>query len=189
MISRNKLIGILAEILIVAYIAYTIYSFYAIIHANTEIKPMFPEILGDTVLRSNATGISTTDGIREYDNFRGDVVQGYEANYSGINETMIIFIAQMKDNESANGSLMDMVKRDGYNESISFNQSILSNTPVVKLPVQNPQIFLMQKSQKIPWHYAYAKKDKVYWIGFSKPGPQYQISMLYEVYRGVDSET
>ena len=148
---------------------------------NEDKEEIFPGILGDMVLNSNDTGIDAIRNIVAYDDFRGNIIQGYKANYTGSNGTMIIFIAQTRDNESAIQSIRDMVVRSGYNDSAN----ITDNDTVMKLPVENPEVFLIQKSDKVPWHYVFAKLNKVYWIGFSNQDIEYQMMMLIEIYRGV----
>ena len=156
--------------------------------SNVKID-MFPGVLGDAVLRSNDTGKQVIANMVSYDNFHGNVVQGYRANYSGINGTVIIFVAQMADNMSADRSFKDMIIRDGYNYSIGTNRSVLDNTTVVKLPVTNPEVFAIQMNRKDTFHYTFTKLDKVYWIGFSKWDVDYQASMLMEIYINVDKKS
>ena len=158
-----------------------------------EVRVLFPEIIGDAILDSNETGIYFVRSIVLYDDFRGDVVQGYKATYSGGNGTMIIFMAKMRDNESAYDSLKDMVIRDGYNQ-IGFNETIGDNNfnitlpidNVTRLPVKNPEVYMIQKNKNSTWHYTFTKLDKVYWIGFNNSDIQYQIDMLIATYRNVD---
>lgn len=162
---------------------------------DTEEQPLFPGIIGDMILKSNDTGIYFIKNMTLYDDFRGDITQGFKANYSGKNGTMIIFIAQMSDNQSANKALKDMIIRNGYNESMDSRDDIngnitrYANDTIMKLPVKNPEVFIMQKDKKVRWHYTFAKLDKVYWVGFSESEDtyiEYQVNMLIEVYRYVD---
>lgn len=150
-------------------------------------KRLFPDIIGDSILKNNGTGIYYIKNMTSYDGFRGNIIEGYKAEYSGSNGTMIIFIAQMQDNQSANISLKDMVVRIGYNGSINYNQS-LENGSIIKLSVENPEVFVIQRDKNFTWHYTFNKLDKVYWIGFSRQDVQYQVDMLIEVYRNVDKQ-
>lgn len=188
---NKDMVGKAAKIIIVILaIIYAIYVVTDIIQPSAKIneKKLFPGVIGNAILMSNETGIYFINNIVSYDNFSGDIVQGYKANYSGINGTIIIFMAQMANNMSAEKSLNEMVIRNGYNESMGSNESIDVNATVIKLPVNNPQVFIMQKNEKSLWHYVYAKSDKVYWIGFSKPDMEYQVSMMMEIYRNIDKE-
>lgn len=150
---------------------------------------IFPGIIGDMVLKSNDSGIDTIKNMVTYDDFRGDIIQGYKANYTGSNGTTVIYVAQMKDEESAIQSTKDMIVRYGYNENDSkyTNESanITDNVTVVKLPVENPEVFVMQKNIRVPWHYVFADSNKVYWIGFSGQDTEYQMEILIEIYRNV----
>lgn len=153
---------------------------------NTEEKVLFPKIIGDTILENNETGKGVITSIALYDNFKGYLVKGHRANYSSRNGTMIIFVAQMLDNNSANRSLKDMLVRAGYDDNIGYGRDRdIGNNTVVKLK-DNPEIYLMQKNRNISRHYTFAKSDKVYWVGFSSPNTRYQIDMLTEIYRNVD---
>lgn len=158
---------------------------------NIEEKELFPGILGDMILNNNETGKDVITSIISHDDFRGDIIQGYKANYSGSSGMMIIFIAQMADNISAKKSLKDMAIRVGFNES-TYDENktpvINSNITIVKLPVKNPEVFAIQRSMNATLHYTFYKKDKVYWIGLSDPDIQYQMGMIVEVYRNVDKE-
>lgn len=181
--------GVLAKVIIMTII---VFGIYVAIDISSTVKSgderLFPGILGDAILRSNETGKDVVTNITLYDNFRGNIIQGYKANYSGSNGTMIIFIAQMSDNISANRSFKNMITRIGYNESVRPNQSFGNNTTIIKLPVDNPEVFVIQKNKNATWHYTFTKSDKVYWIGFSDPDIEYQARMLIEVYRDVDEK-
>lgn len=200
MTSEKRLIYIIVAMLVVMYVAINI-DF-----SSKKEKEMFPVILGDAILKSNETGISSVMKIVSYDGFQGDIINGYNANYTSSNGTMIIFMAKMSSNESAYRSLKDMVIRMGYNESSyndsllynesRYNQSISSNNTnksaidenvsVVRLPIKNPELFLIQKEKNKIWHYAFSKEDKVYWIGFNNLDIQYHLDMMIEVYKNVD---
>lgn len=200
MTSEKRLIYIIVAVLVVMYVAINI-DF-----SSKKEKEMFPVILGDAILKSNETGISSVMKIVSYDGFQGDIINGYNANYTSSNGTMIIFMAKMSSNESAYRSLKDMVIRMGYNESSyndsllynesRYNQSISSNNTnksaidenvsVVRLPIKNPELFLIQKEKNKIWHYAFSKEDKVYWIGFNNLDIQYHLDMMIEVYKNVD---
>lgn len=181
MTSKNNLkyvTMIVATVVIIVIVINVDIDFFS---KNEYKEEIFPGILGDMVLNSSDTGIDVIRNIVTYDDFRGDIIQGYKGNYTGSNGTMIIFIAQMKNNESAKQSIKDMVIRSGYNESAN----VTDNTTVVKLPVENPEVFIMQKSSRVPWHYVFADLNKVYWIGFSNKDEEYQSMMLIEIYRNV----
>jgi len=193
MISKNLLI--LAGMLILGMLTIAIF-----VNLKTDIfstpvieeEKIFPEIIGDMLLKENQTGKIFVRNIVLYDDFRGDIVQGYRAKYSGSNRTMIIFLVQVRDNITAKKSLKDMVVRAGFNES-RYNESEIprldKNTTVVKLPVRNPEVFAVQKSWNQTLHYIFSKKDKVYWVGFSDDRDiEYQFGMLVEVFRNVDKK-
>jgi hypothetical protein len=182
MISRNNLIQIVIMVIILGFIVNMVTN----IPSSAEEKDMFPGILGDMILKNNETGKQAIGGIISYDDFQGYIVQGYRVNYSGVNGTMTVFIAQMSDNMMANKSLNEMVIRDGYDQSINFNQS--DNVNVVKLGVENPEVFAIRKNESIQWHYVFCKLDKVYWIGFSSRNVEYQGDMLMEAYINIDKE-
>jgi len=150
---------------------------------NEEKRVLFPGIIGDTALQNNETGIYSIESIMSYDNFKGDAIQGYKANYSGQNGTVLIFIARMLDNKSATEAFEDMIAILGYDENITVddNASIIGSP--IKLPVENPEVFIIQKSNNTIWHYTFVKENDVYWIGFEEPSLQYQIDMLIEIYR------
>ena len=155
-------------------------------------EKMFPDMIGDMILKNNYTGVYFVRNITIYDNFKGDIIQGYKAVYSNNNGTMIIFLAQVQDNITANKSLKDMVVTAGFNES-TYNESevpiIYVNNTIVKLPVKNPEVFAMQKSWNQTLHYIFYKKDKVYWIGFNDDNDtEYQVGMLVEIYKNVDKK-
>lgn len=197
---EKRLIYIIVVIVVVIYLATNI-DF-----STKKEKEMFPGILGDAILKSNETGINSVMKVVSYDGFQGDIISGYNANYTSSNGTMIIFIAKMSNNESAYRSLKDMVIRMGYNESSyndsllynesRYNQSISSNNTnksaidenvsVVRLPIKNPELFLIQKEKNKIWHYVFSKEDKVYWIGFNNLDIQYHLDMMIEVYKNVD---
>lgn len=187
MIPKNfpkNLIYIAVLILIVGLVINITVDF-----SQKEEKKIFPGILGDMVLRNNETGIYFIRNIVSYDDFRGNITQGYKANYTSSNGSMIIFIAETPDNKSANIYLKDMVKRAGYDPNIDYiNNTDVTNLTVVKLPVDNPEVYMVQKDRNYTWHYTFAKFDKVYWVGFSDPDIKYQAGMLIEVYRNVDGE-
>ena len=149
-----------------------------------EVK-MFPDILGDSVLKTNDTGINFIRDIAVYDDFRENIIQGYKANYTGANGTMIIFIAQTLNNESANTSVKEMAVRNGYDPDMDKNSTNMTNWNVIMLPINNPEVYVIRKDINYTWHYTFAKSDKVYWVGFSNPNIEYQVYMLIEVYRNV----
>ncbi len=149
---------------------------------------LFPGILGNTGLDKNETGKHTIANITSHDGFIGPIIQGYKATYSGDNGTIIIFIAQMLDSGSVNKSFNDMIDQTGYNRSLGSNQSIKNNVTVIKLPVNNPEVFVIWKNKNDALHYTFTKLDKVYWIGFSKHDIEYEASMLMEIYKNVDRE-
>lgn len=183
MISKDALIKAAIAVAILGFVINVIINLPS--YTKIEEKRFFPQVVGDMVLRSNETGVQIIRNITSYDDFRGDIIQGFQANYSGFNGTMIVFIAQMRDNSSATASLKDMVIRAGYNETSVQNE----NASVIKVPsIKNPEIFVMLKKVI---HYTYAKSDKVYWIAFSKQNPSlkevsYQLDMLKEIYLKVD---
>lgn len=190
MTSKNSIkyvAMIIATILIVSIIMNINIDFFS----KNEYKEdkIFPGIIGDMILKSNDTGIDTIKDMVTYDDFRGDIIQEYKANYTGSNGTTVIYVAQMKDEESAMKSTKDMIIRSGYNESANegTNESanITDNVTVVKLPVENPEVFVMQKNIRVPWHYVFADLDKVYWIGFSNRDTDYQMEILIEIYRNI----
>ncbi|MCE8428912.1 MAG: hypothetical protein J5U19_11040 [Candidatus Methanoperedens sp.] len=178
MISKDKLINA-AIIGIIVVLIFMIVIINLPSTQNVKEEGLFPQIVGNMLLKSNETGIASIKNITSYDDFRGNIVDGYAAQYSGINGTMVIFIARMPDNYSALGSLKDMVINAGYNESTIPDE----NTTVIKIPgVTNPEIFLIQKSKNVAWHYTFTTSNKVYWISFDKPDLQYQMEMLREVF-------
>ena len=182
---RNKLIVAVIFIIIASILTTVVID----ISPRDENK-VFPGIIGDMILKNNETGIFFIRNITLYDDFRGNITQGYKGTYSNNNGSMIIFLAQLRDNVSANRSLKDMVIRSGFNES-TYNESIPAritrNITVAKLPVKNPEVFVMQKNINISLHYVFYKKDKVYWVGFDNdPDIQFQLGMLVEVYKKVD---
>lgn len=184
MVSKNLLITLVIGMVIVIIVSMNIAVNFS---QNTKEKRLFPDIIGDSVLRKNDTGIYYIKSIISYDNFKGNIIQGYKANYSGINGTAIIFVAQMQDNATADKSIKEMIILNGYNES-NANATIDENATVIKIPVNNPEVFVIQKNNDTMWHYTYAKLDKVYWIGFSDSDISYQTNMLMEIYRKVDNE-
>lgn len=183
MTSRSTIIGAVIAIIVIGFFVNVAIN----LPSPNEKSDMFPGIIGDTVLKSNDTGIYVIKNMTLYDGFQGNIMQGYKANYSGINGTMIIFIAQMADNTSSYRSFKDMIIRNGYNYSIGENESVYNNTTVIKLPVANPEVFVMQKNNDA-FHYVFVKSDKVYWVGFSKFDPEYQGNMLIETYINVDKK-
>jgi hypothetical protein len=182
---RGTLIKVIATIIIIILGIYVAINLP--LSTKSEEKKLFPGIIGDAILKNNETGISSIKDVILYDDFRGDIIQGYKANYSGSNGTIIIFIAQMQNYSVTDKSLKDMVIRAGYNES-DINATLGKNTTIIKLPVKNPEVFVIQKDENTTWHYVYVKLDKVYWVGFSKPDVDYQASMLVDIYRKVDNE-
>lgn len=183
MASKNMLINTAIVISTIAVIV--IFTNVEINLSKNEEKELFPGIIGDSILKNNDTGIYSVRNITVYDDFRGNIVQGYKATYSSSNGTMIIFIAQMSDNITADISLRDMIARTGYNDSASFNETGVDWT-VIKLKVENPEVFVIRKDNRSMWHYTFSKLDKVYWIGFSNEDIDYQLDMLVEVYRDID---
>lgn len=183
MVYRNKIIQVVIAIVIIGFFANVAIN----LPLSVEKENMFPGVIGDTVLKSNDSGISAIRSMTLYDDFRGDVLQGYKANYSGINGTVIIFVAQILDNTSADRSFKDMIIRNGYNYSTGTNESVYNNITVIKLPVVNPEVFVIKKNNDVP-HFTFTKSDKVYWIGFSKWDIQYQLDMLMEIYINVDKK-
>lgn len=189
MVSRNILvIAIILTIATIVAIGVTV----NISSIKKDEKVLFPGIVGDMALQGTGVGIHFIRNITVYDDFRGDIVQGYKATYFGENMTMIIFLVQMQDNISANRSLKDMAIRAGFNES-TYNESeipiINKNNTIVRLPVKNPTVFAVQRDMNETLHYVFSKKDKVYWIGFSNDQDlPYQLGMLVEVYKSVDWE-
>ncbi len=186
MISKGTLIKVVVAVAIIIFIIIAVINLPS--STNLEEKRLFPQIIGDMILKDNETGIYSIRNITSYDNFRGNIIQGYKATYSGSNGTMIIFIAQMPDNDSAIVSIKDMAIRAGYNESAvqDENTTTMKVPYVEKLYVKNPEVFVIQKSENVTWHYTFAKSDKVYWIAFNKPDAEYQLDMLREVYVNVD---
>ena len=185
MTDKNTLIKTIVFIVIITFGIYVVINLS--LSKNNEEKRLFPGIIGDAILKNNETGISAIKEIILYDDFRGNITQGYKANYSSRNGTIIIFVAQMQDDSVANKSLKDMTIRAGYNES-NKNATLGKNTTIIKLPVNNPEVFAIKKDKNVKWHYTYTKLDKVYWVGFSKPDINYQASMLVEIYRRVDKD-
>lgn len=183
MVSIGTLIKMIVLAMIISIVIYTVIDNP---YSTVGEERLFPGIIGDMILKNNETGKYVVESITSYDNFKGYVIQGYKANYSGSNGTMIIFIAQMVDNASASRSLKEMVIRAGYNQSADSNQTIGDNITVIKLPVDNPEVFVMKKNKNVTWHYTFSKLDNVYWVGFNGSDIQYQIEMLIEVYRNVD---
>jgi hypothetical protein len=173
-------------ILVILFAAYAVINIESPLKNDDSKELSFPGILGDSLLKNSQTGKDTIINITLYDNFTGDVVQGYKAAYSnpGNNKTMVVFIAQMKDNITANNSLKSMVIMDGYDRAYSNESN--DNITIVKLPVQNPEVFAIRKNKNTMWHYTFYKSDKVYWVGFNNTDMQYQVDMLEEVYRNVD---
>ncbi len=182
----KSLIKTTIVIVVIVFASYAVINFQLPVKNDTNTELSFPGILGDSLLKSSEKGEDTIRDITLYDNFTGDVMQGYKAAYSnpGNNKTMVIFIAQMKDNITANNSLKSMVIKDGYDSAYS-NEST-DNITVVKLPVQNPEVFAIRRNKNMMWHYTFYKSDKVYWIGFNNTDVQYQVDMLEEVYKNVD---
>lgn len=181
----KSLIKTIVIIVVIVFVAYAVINIQLPVKKDSNKELSFPGILGDSILKNSETGKDTIRNITLYDNFTGDVIQGYKAEYSnpGNNKTIVIFIAQMKDNITANNSLKSMVIRDGY-DSVYSNES--DNITVVKLPVQNPEVFAIRKNKNAMWHYTFYKSDKVYWVGFNNTDVQYQVDMLEEIYRNVD---
>lgn len=180
-------IVIMVSIIIIVVISSTI----KIDFTKGEEKRLFPGIIGDTVLKSNETGISFIRNITLYDNFVENIMQGYKATYYGKNGTMVIFAARVKDNITANKSVKDMVIRMGWNESMSFKDngnktSNSTNWTILKLRVDNPEVFVIRRNNRSIWHYVLSKSDKVYWVGFDNIDIDYQLDMLVEMYRTVD---
>lgn len=184
MIARNILINV-AIIIVITVFGITIMND---IPSSAEKRDLFPGILGNSVLNKNETGRQTVVNISSYDGLVGHIVQGYKATYSGENGTVIVFVAQMSDNISANKSFHDMIAKTGYNRSLGSNQSIKNYIIVARLPVENPEIFAIQKNRNETLHYTFTKLDKVYWIGFSKHDVEYEASILFEVYVNVDKQ-
>lgn len=184
MISRNTLIQVAMMVIVIGFIAYTVNN----VPSADGKRDLFPGILGNAVLKKNESGKQTIANITSYDGFSGNVVQGYKATYSGENGTVIVFVAQMSDNVSANTSFNDMIAQTGYNRSLGSNQSIRNNATVIRLPVENPEIFALQKNANETFHYTFTKLNKVYWIGFSKYDMDYEASMLLEIYINVDKQ-
>lgn len=184
MISRNTLINVVIMVIVIGFAVNIVNN----LPSSTEKIDMFPGVLGDMTLKNNETGKQSIMNMISYDNFHGNVVQGYKANYSGTNGTMIIFMAQMLDNASADRSFKDMIIRNGYNYSAGDNESVWNNITVIKSPMKNPELFALQKGNDT-FHYTFAKLDKVYWIGFSKWDLEYQGSVLMEVYVNVDKKS
>lgn len=192
MVSKNRSIYIAIAIVAAIIIAGVMLSVKIDFSSkSSEEKRIFPGIIGDMILRDNQTGKIFIRNMLLYDDFRGNITQGYRSNYSSSNGTMVIFIAQMRDNITANRSLRDMVIRAGFNES-AYNESevprIDRNITVAKLPAKNPEVFAMQKDINSTLHYVFSKKDKVYWVGFNSKEEDipYQLGALVEIYRTVD---
>jgi hypothetical protein len=175
-------------IVVMVFAAYAVINIPMPVKNNDNEELSFPGILGDSILKSSETGKDTIRNITVYDNFTGDVIQGYKAAYLNLsnNKTIVIFISQMKDNITANNSLKSMVIRDGYDSSNSNESNY--NITIVKLPVQNPEVFAIRKNKNTMWHYTFYKSNKVYWVGFNNTDMQYQVDMLEEIYRNVDKE-
>ncbi len=184
MISRCTVIKVVIMVIIIGFVVNIVIN----LPSSNEKIDIFPGILGDMTLKNNETGKRAIANMTSYDDFQGNIVQGYKASYSGINGTMIIYIAQMPDNMSANISFKDMIVRNGYNYSIGANESVLNNTAVAKLPVVNPEVFAIQKNNDTH-HFTFTKLDKVYWIGLSELDIEYQVNMLIEVYINVDKKS
>ena len=91
----------------------------------------------------------------------------------------------MLDNATANVSFKDMIIRAGYDGSIETGET-MGNKTIIRLPVENPEVFAMRKNTNLEWHYTFTKEDKVYWIGFSGTDIEYMGDMLIEIYRQVD---
>lgn len=183
--DKGALVKTVIVIVIITFGIYIAINFP--LSAKDEEKRLFPGIIGDAILKNNETGISSIKDIILYDDFRGNITQGYKANYSSSNGTIIIFVVQMQDYFAADKSLKDMVIRSGYNDS-NKNVTLGKNATVIKLNVNNPEVFVIQKNNSKIWHYTYVKLDKVYWVGFSDPDVDYQGNMLIEIYRKVDSK-
>ena len=181
MISKSILIKIIVVIIIFGFGINIIIN----LPSNAKEKRLFPGILGDAVLKNNEIGKQVIINMTSYDDFRGNIIQGYRATYSGINGTTIVFVAQMQDNISANISFKDMVVRNGYSENVEHDQN---DSTIIKLPVENPEVFAMRKNDNMTWHYTFTKLDKVYWIGFSGKNIEYQAGMLIEAYRTIDND-
>lgn len=183
----SRRLVLITAILVISIGMYEITNFQPF--TNNKEKKIFPGIIGDTILKDNETGFDSVKNMTLYDDFKGNMTKGYRATYSGNNGTMIVFIAQMPDNMSAYNSLEDMAVRLGYNKDESNNSSPTNpNATIIKLPIKNPDVFVIQKNNSRMWHYTFSKLDKVYWIGFSNPDMQYQSNMLIEVYRNVDAQ-
>lgn len=183
--DKGALVKTVIVIVIITFGIYIVINFS--LSAKNEEKILFPGIIGDAILKNNETGISSVKDIILYDDFRGNITQGYKVNYSSSNGTIIIFVVQMQDYFAADKSLKDMVIRSGYNDS-NKNVTLGKNATVIKLNVNNPEVFVIQKNNSKIWHYTYVKLDKVYWVGFSDPDVDYQGNMLIEIYRNVDSK-
>lgn len=183
MISRNILIQLAIMVIIIGFIVNVVNN----LPSSTEEKVLFPGILGNTVLKNNETGKQIIENMTSYDGFRGDIVQGYKATYLGDNGTVVIFLAQMPDNTTANVSFKDMVIRAGYHGDIETSNESMRNKTIIRLPVENPEVFAMRKDKTMAWHYTFTKEDKVYWIGFSSMNVDYQADMLIEIYRSIDT--
>jgi len=190
MVLKNRLIyiAIIIAAVVIAGIFFNMKMDF--LSSRGEVIRIFPGIIGDMLLKNNETGINFIRSITLHDDFRGNITQGYKATYSGSNGTMIIFMAQMQDNVTANISLKDMVIRAGFNESV-YNESeipiIGRNISIAKLPVKDPEVFAIKKNINATLHYVFFKKDKVYWVGFSNDQDiEYQLGMLVEIYRRID---
>lgn len=182
-IKLPEIVKIFIVILIIVYIAYVLIN---LPKTGENKKALFPGIIGDSILRDNESGIIFIKGIVAYDNFSGNILQGYRANYSGVNGSMIIFVAQMLDNISAEKSFTNMIVKNGYDGDEKRYLNVTENTTIVKLPVKFPEVFAIRMNGTMPWHYTFAKLNKVYWIGFYSQDIQYHANMLEEVYRTVD---
>lgn len=183
MMTKESFVSIIVVLIIVGFGINVVIN----LPSSAKEKVLFPGILGDTVLKNNETGKQVIENMTSYDGFAGNIIQGYKATYSGGNGTVIIFLAQMPDSTVANASFKDMVTRAGYDGSIATNESMINKT-VIRLPVENPQVFAMRKNTNMVWHYTFTKADKVYWIGFSSTDVDYLADMLIEIYRSVDEE-
>ncbi len=179
---------VLAKLAIISMIIVFFVNMAINLPSSSREIPLFPGILGNTGLDKNETGKQVIANIVSHDEFDGNIIQGYKATYSGDNGTIIIFVARMSDNVSANKSFNDMIDQTGYNRSLKSNQSIKNNATVIKLPVENPEVFVIRKNKNDTLHYTFTKLDKVYWIGFSKWDIEYHASMLMEIYINVDRQ-
>ena len=98
MISKNTLVKVAIIVVVIGFGINVVIN----LPSSTKEKILFPGILGDTILKNNDTGKQIIENMTSYDGFGGNVIQGYKATYSGRNGTVIIFLAQMPDNTSAN---------------------------------------------------------------------------------------